>query len=548
MKSDRLRLISSIRRTQEFLREKVETEKAEAESGYQELIETLDSYLNRLKSDIKPVIKIISPSRVLAEKLQRKNEADELLRSLYEFQVVSPIGNLRQIVKHCDLIVLLYDSSNTIHPHHYKLMELAQKAEIALFLLVRQAKSQVTKISYQDWFLAQDFLVQDKIRLPLDDFISLDEQKQIEIYQRSLVEFCSTVMDTQLDRSERVVKQEIKYFFNRQITHSWRARRQISSNYLDNEQLFFYQQQFRRNLSDNNQFRQQIIRDIKQSINHSKAELINPFATDSLIFRLLQIIDQAQVKAVKETDHVYLYLSLQHFPDHPDLHEYILDFCQQETNKLIDIQWSKVSRVYGYGGLTTLATKQTQSMKIFAPLLDSQSNIPEPVVSSAPNLNLSEIIDSYCLKYNSRVVFDYNYAQSSWFRLLISVLVGLIIYIITWLLLGEGRYIGFLIIIFQIINLITGQDIKKNKLKQHTKELKRTVDQRYQSLVRIMINQIAQTLIVAVDREYKEYQIQWSTAISAAQNKLNQLQQTNDRHKRKIEQFKSDRDKIESWF
>ncbi|MEO1671071.1 MAG: hypothetical protein AAFR77_09855, partial [Cyanobacteria bacterium J06631_2] len=136
MKSDRLgRLISNIERSKQLL-----TEKAEAESGYQELIETLDSYLARLGSDLKPVVKIVSPSRVLAEKLQSQNEADEVLRSLCEFQVVSPISNLRQVLQHCDLIVLLYDSSHTIHPHHYKLVELAHKEEIALFLLLHQSK------------------------------------------------------------------------------------------------------------------------------------------------------------------------------------------------------------------------------------------------------------------------------------------------------------------------------------------------------------------------------------------------------------------------
>jgi len=544
MKSDRLgRLISNIERSKQLL-----TEKAEAESGYQELIETLDSYLARLGSDLKPVVKIVSPSRVLAEKLHSQNEADEVLRSLCEFQVVSPISNLRQILQHCDLIVLLYDSSHTIHPHHYKLLELAHKEEIALFLLLHQSKSQATDISYQDWFLAQDFLVRDRIRLPLDNFISLDHQEQVEFYQRSLVEFLPMVTDTLLVRSERVVKQEIQYFFNQQIACGWREIKQISSNYLDNEHLFFYQQQFRRNISDNNQFRQQLIRDIKQSIHHLKAELSNPFVTDSLIFKLQQIIDAAQVKAVKETDHVYLYLSLKHFPKNPYLHDYILILCQQETNKIIDDQWLKISSVYSSGGLTALANEQNKTIKAFSALLEPESNIFELNISNAPSFNLSEVIDSECLKFNSRIIFDYNYTQSSWFRLLTSVLVGLAIYFVTWFFLGEGRYIGFLIIIFQIINLITGQDIKKNKLKQHTKELKRTVDQRYQALVRIMINQIGKSLTVAVDHETKQYQEQWLKAISTAQDKLNELQQTSDRYKERIGKLKSDQNKIESWF
>lgn len=543
MKSDRSdRLISYIERSKEFL-----TEKVEAESSYQELVETLNSYLERLKSD-RLIIKIVSPSRVLAEKLQRKNQTNESLRSLYEFQVVSPISNLRQILQHCDLICLLYDSTHSIRDHHRKLNELAQQEQIALFLLLNQSKSQATNISYEDWLLSQDYPIPNWVRLPLDDFVDLDNQAQVELYQRSLIELSPTVANTRPSRTKQAVKREIKHFFTQQTTHAWREIKQSQSDYLANEQLFSYQQRFRQNIYDVNQSRQQLTREIKQGINYSKAELVNPFIADSLIFKIQQIIDLSEVKAIKETEDIYLYLTLNHFPNQPYLHDYILDFCQKETNKIIEEQWSKINNPSAYGGLKNMAENQSQAIAKFSALLDSDPDILELVIPTTPTLDLAEIIDPHCLKSNSRIKFDYTYAQSSWFRLLVSVLVGLSIYLVTWLFSGTGRYIGFIIIVFQIISLITGQDIKKSKLKQHTKELKRTVDQRYQSLVRIIVNHIAQTLIVAVDHESQQCQLQWSKAIATAQDKLNELQQKSDRGKNSIKRLKSDRDKIESWF
>ena len=124
------------------------------------------------------------------------------------------------------------------------------------------------------------------------------------------------------------------------------------------------------------------------------------------------------------------------------------------------------------------------------------------------------------------------------------MLVGIGIYLATWLFSGTGRYIGFMIIIFQIISLITGQNIRQTKLKQQTKELKRLAERNYQSLVRIMVTHIGQTLTINLDRQCQQYQDEWQKAIATAQNKLDELKQSSDLYKTRVERLNQDKDRL----
>ena len=227
--------------------------------------------------------------------------------------------------------------------------------------------------------------------------------------------------------------------------------------------------------------KQQTVKIVKQKINCLKADLLNPFRVD-LIFIVQQAVYYSQVKEVREAKDTYLYLTVDRSSDRY-LHDYIFELCQQKIDEIIAFQWSQINYVYGDGGLQNLFHKVDCELTTISPLFNLQDDTTALVTVKHPSLDLATIIDFDCLKFNSRIVFDYNFTQSSWFRLLISFSVGVGIYLFTWMYLGSGKYLGFVIIIIQIINLITGNNNKKIKLKQHSKELKRIADRQYQTLV-----------------------------------------------------------------
>jgi len=542
MNKDRqIQLIDRLKQARDFLDRNVEQQPV-----YRDLIAVLESIGDRLDSSA-IVVKIVSPSSALAESLRVKHEANECLRSLYEFEAVSPISQIQQILRDCDLICLVYDQKHRIREHHYKLIELARKQGIDLQVMVHRSLSN-TDENDCDWQQDLDALVNSLLPLPFDYFIDLDRPEELNLYQRSLIDLVTVLSNNLSLRIEHNIVREVKSFFNQEITSSWQAIKQINTQYFAGEPLHLYEQKFRQNNQALSQFRQQLIRDIKQDINHEKTDLLNPFTVDSLIFELQQLINSSQARIVTETEQTYLYLALTDFPEQPLLHDYVLKLCQQRVNKIIIDQHQKISCEYGNGGLKGLVERSNRQLNQVEPLLNSEFKTIEQPISNKLTLNLEEIIDIYCLNVGSRIAFDYNFAQSSWFRLLVSALVGTAIYVSTWLYLGTGKYIGFMIIIFQIINLITGQNIKKARLKQQTKELKRIVDQKCQSLVRTMVSYIAQTSIVSVDRECQFYESQYSQTIAIAQSKLAKLKHTNEEHRSSINKLKQDRDKIIAWF
>ena len=520
------RLIARIERINSYLVK-------ESESEFSELIESLKLKREELNT-AKPVVEIVSPSATLANNFKKKNLANYQLRSLYEFQAVAPIGKIQQIIQHCDLICFIYYFKHSVSKQHQKLIELARQNNISLILLVRQPDRNTQDVSFSSWLNAQNCSL-DGVQLPFDDFIDLNQQ-QIDIYQQLLWRSHESLENRFIARHQQDLKTLIEVFYNFKIA----SLKLEKPPYYDRQQL-------EKVLNRTRQEKQQLATKIKQNINYLRLDLLNPFTTESLIFTVRQIIDLAEIKAVREAQNTYLYLTVDNSVKDRYIHDYVIELCQQKAEEIIAFQWSQIEYVYEdkLNSLIDRINSELKTINISVNVEDDFFRLPQ---RQHPSLNLSEFIELDCLKANSRIVFDYDFTQSSWFRLLISVVVGLIIYFVTWIFLGSGKYIGFVIIVFQIINLITGQNPKKAKLKQHSKELKKLVDRQYQILVRLIVDKLVQTLITALESETKLYRNELERAIANTKLKLERSFTTNIQNQEKIDNLQQQKAKILSWF
>ena len=157
-----------------------------------------------------------------------------------------------------------------------------------------------------------------------------------------------------------------------------------------------------------------------------------------------------------------------------------------------------------------------------------------------PQFKLEEQVELAALSENSQIVFDYNYTQSTWFRLLVALFIGGVIYLFT------QRLFGFILLIVQVINLLTGQDTKKIRLRQQTKELKRVVDSKYQLLVRSLSEKINQEIAIALDNLGQNYQDQVEAIVQQADRQLHEIKHANYQTKETIEKLKQDQQKLQS--
>lgn len=539
------KLINSLERSNHYLSQKVL-----AEPSYSRLIETLDSEIDNLKIADKPIIKIVSPSMALATKFQAINKADQELRSLYEFQVASPIKQLKKITLNCDVICLIFNSSQNILQAHQKLIELANHNNILLVLVVEQKELDTLYANLSDWLTAQNYSEVNQLLLPLADFIDLDHPQSIDIFRQFLFELSEPIKEK---LAARIVKQtitKIQLFFATEIKNTWREIKQTKDRYLQGESPAQYQPKIRQTFNKINREKQQVFKCIQQNINHSKSDYLNFFLTNSWIYTIQQLIQESQLKIVQEDQKKYIYLTVEH-PDYTEyIHSYVLGLYQQKITDALKFQWSEINLVYAGGGLEQLTKKINAELEIISSLCPQGFCLTGILMTEErqPDLDLAKFIDSSCLKTNSRILFDYSFTQSSWFRLLISVLVGTTIYLITKLFFGTGKFIGFVILIFQAINLLIGQDIRKMKLKQHKNELKRTVENKYQNLIRLLVDKVIQTLIISLEQENQLYQQQIDAIAIIVNAKLESIKQTINHHKTRINNLKQDQTQILSWF
>lgn len=540
-----IKLINILEKINYYLSQKLETE-----PSYSKLIETLDSEIYNLKIVSKPIVKIVSPCVALATKFQAINKANQQLRSLYEFQVVSPIKQLKKITLNCDVICLIFNSGQNILQAHQKLIKLANKNNISLILLVEQQEIKTLYANLTDWLAAQNYSQLNQLLLPLADFIDLDNPQSIDVFQQLLLELSEPAKEKFV---ARIVKQsitKIQLFFDTESNKAWQDIQQTKDRYLQGESPAQYQTKIRQTFNKINREKQQFFKCIQQNINHSRSDYLNPFIFNSWIFTIQEVIQESQLKIVQEDQKKYIYLTVEH-PDYTEyIHSYVSGLYQQKITETLEFQWSEINLVYAGGGLEQLTKKINTELEIINSLYPQEFYLMETVLTeeNQPNLDLAKFIDSSCLKANSRILFDYSFTQSSWFRLLISVLVGTGIYLITKLLFGTGKFIGFVILIFQAINLLIGQDIRKMKLKQHKNELKRTVEHKYQNLIRLLVDKVIQTLIISLEQENQLYQQQIDEIATIVNAKSESIKQTINYHKTRINNLKQDQTQILSWF
>ena len=169
-------LMARIEQTNDYL-----VREAETVTDYGELIEDLKPISDRIRT-AKPVVTIVG-SATLAENLQQKNLANPELRSLYEFQAVSSLNKVRQVVRDSDLICLVYYFKQNILKQHQRLIELALQQDISLILVVRQPNKD-SQDAMSSWLNRQCFW--DEIQLPLANFIYFEKRQHFDRYRQLL--------------------------------------------------------------------------------------------------------------------------------------------------------------------------------------------------------------------------------------------------------------------------------------------------------------------------------------------------------------------------
>ena len=278
-----------------------------------------------------------------------------------------------------------------------------------------------------------------------------------------------------------------------------------------------------------NRLVQNNLRVYKQYNNQNKLDLINPFLSNSLMYRVQNAIQEAEIVDEKTQHKTYLRLVLKNKIYSEQIHTYVMNICQQSLATWLTQEWQNIETNYNNGGLSKL---QQQIQSEVHPLANLCQEITLDRTIIEPSLQINDYICSSALADNSKIPFDYHYTQSTWFRLLVAIIIGTIVYVVT------GRLFGFILLFVQFVNLLTGQDARKIRLRQHTKEIKRILDGKYQFLIRFLVDKVIQDIAIALDEIDRNYQEQIDSITQEASKRLQQVKQEIIHDREKIDELK----------
>lgn len=536
-------LVEKLERSKSYLRKR-----SQLEINYSELIEKINSKIVFIEKNSKPVIKLVSTSKDFVLELKAKSEADCKLRSLYNFEAISSFKDFPEIVSSCDALFLIFQTDKTITSHQHRLIELARKKKVSLFILIRQSKNNLST-TLSDYSESQNYTDIEKHVFLKDAFLDINNTLHIQLYREFLANMAIKLKEKFVRDHLQEAVDLVNLFFDDNSTKNWQNIEQIKRIHLEKREINNYRQQIvTKTFNQIERQRQQKILSIKQALNQSRSDYTNPFICDSWMFELQEIIERSQVEIVKEKTETYLYLIVKNDKSSEYLHSYILNLFQKKVTEALSFQWSRINYIYAEGGLDKFITETNEKIASISLLNNFEIEKNKIVfdLEPIPKIDIDNIVDFKCFKINSRLIFDYNYTQSSWFKLLIFASIGIAIYLITKIYFGTGRYIGFMILIFQMINIFTGQSIKELKLKSHKKELQRSVSNKSQILIRLIVEQMIQTAIASLEKKNDRYQVQINTILNLAHQKLDTIKQDISRHQSIKNKLDKDRSNIMS--
>ncbi|BAU67027.1 FHA domain containing protein [Stanieria sp. NIES-3757] len=509
---------------------------------YQQLIIRVTEILEQCNHK-KITIKLASYSIDFSEKIKNFNLKRYSLVDYLNFEIVDLNQEIEQIFERCDLLCLIYNSQLPISSLEKQLIEQADLRQIKQALLILDYSLindnfiNQTNLDYVKKCLKNNHkqaINQFLIRLNANYDLKLTEE--LNPYYQLIDKLVEIELDHYIDHAFQALKIDLFQYFKQEKKSYWQKINSQKANFLQGENSENFKQRLNQTIQKLNKEQQQIFKVLKQNINQYKLNLLNPFIYDSLMYQVQQAIEKSEILESKENNKTYLYLIIKEKQYSQKLSTYIISLCQQVLSHWFEQEWDKLNSLNNESNLYQFLKQTEPELKSINSLTPKITNCQ---LLSKPSFEINDFIAISILEETSKTLLDYHYSQSTWFRLTVALIIGLIIFLVT------SKLFGFIIIVFQLINLFTAQNAKTIRIKQQTKELKRIVDGKYQSLVRLLCDRAGQILITTLEEASQQYQIELDAIASKADEQLNEVKQKINSYKDIINQLKQDQAEIE---
>ena len=534
MNSLNLNLDQKVQAINRYLSPKLETQ-----AHYQDLIDELAGVIEKWRQT--PIrITVISHSKNLLQDIRILKESNLKLRSLCKVKTATFPNNLDRVLRNCDLLCLVNEGGKEVSQIEQKLINKIVKTKSIGYCLIVTAppdspqKSQLESAKSEhlpDYLTNKEFQKITSYLLPKKSLKSTalpEDLKDYHQFLESILEACIIKVEQEF---QKLVSDTIKSHFNHSKGGYFSEIQNLKSILPPGKTIDKLKLETKNSANKIQKLIQNTFKLIKQEVNQGKIQLTNPFMYDTMMYRIQGAIENSSVLEYKEQNQTYLSLIIKHRNYNQSIHSYIMELSQEEIDLWLENHCSMIDNNDQTGKINHLVETINQKLE-FLKILPFRTTISK--IESKFSFEIRDYVSPPILEENNKVVFDYHYSQSALFRLILVIMIVAVVFVLT------DKIFGFIILFLQIINLFTGRDPKQIKLRQQSKEIKRTMDNKCQFLGRLIADKLLQSLCQYLEKQSQKYQQEVNLIVQKVEEELEVIKQQIIHNKSKIDLLKED--------
>jgi|GEM_PF-5244893 len=433
------------------------------------------------------------------------------------------------LLKECDIFVLVYQPNEPINSEEIELLKAGIKTNISKIIIVvaseeephgEKEKTNITAL--QNWVQSNN---RSKVISLI--FCSLQSGETTLLkYLQLLEQMFGEITPNNLKDIMKEITAKIDKVFNHREEYLQAQIKQASSASLQGLSEAEFKQQVNNVFKEISQDKEQTVRLLKQEVTQSRSELLNPFKTNSLIYKLEKFIEKLKTSKGKDGENVYVRLYEEGMSESESIHERIIAIVKTELTQWMQDEWDKITNSYANNGLNGLVLRNKIVISKVIPHFSSSKTSFQP--GEAPSFDLESFLDVSVLTGTSKVMIAESADKSDLLGLGVDAALGLF----------AGQWIP---LVFQGIYLVRKQDGDKLKLEQKTDTLKKTISSKYQSLAKIVSEKLMLILMMALDAEKQRITEKFDTLNSEVGKLISDSKKVTDELTRKLNSLRKDK-------
>ncbi|MBR8826357.1 MAG: FHA domain-containing protein [Gomphosphaeria aponina SAG 52.96 = DSM 107014] len=393
------------------------------------------------------------------------------------------------LLKNCDVLILVYQPTKTINFNEIELIKVAIKAKKQHIIIVvdgernpRTPEAQANITALQSWVQSNN---RNKVISLV--FASLVENNpNLREYTQLLEEIFKAVNAKYFQELSHEINQKIDWGFN-QIKVYLKNKIKTASQGMSESEL---QTETSYVFKEIAQDKENIFRQFKQEINKSRVGFLLPWKPHSLGSKLEKFISQLKTNQGEDEENVYLYLYVEGTEESESIHQRLVALLKPDFVQWMGEEWEKICNFYAVGGLNGFWMRSKSALHEVIPNFSPQDFSCEP--GKIPPFNLETLLDVSVLTEENQDLGD------EWFSLV-----------------SQGIY------------CVNKQDVDTLNIEETTENLRTTLLNKYQSLVKIVTEKLFQVLMGGLEQEKLRINQTLAAIASATGKQIDQLQSKN---------------------